>query len=121
MSILKFNKESKFTAKASEEAVYVKLQDLYESSKDTAMVIHSFFKNTKSKFGENFIAFVTPEGGEQEFLVNLPKHLNNTIESIMADEETVDEINACKAGFKVYSYEDKLHNKTCYSINFVEI
>ena len=51
-------------------------------------------------------------------LVNLPQHMGETCQSILADSEAVDAIKNGKVGYTIYEYETR--GKTCYSIRFVD-
>ena len=52
-------------------------------------------------------------------LVNLPQHLAETCQNILADRESVEAIKANKVGYTIYEYETR--GKKCYSIRFVDL
>lgn len=81
-------------------------------------VIRKFFLS-KGKYGEQYVGVVpAPEGGGA--LVNFPAHLTDYVEEIIEDQETVDQINAGKAGFRLRSYEDR-NGDTRWSVLFVDL
>ena len=120
MGIAKFNKTSKFSYKLEGEPNYIGLKELYEKMGDDGVAkLLMFYKNTKGKFGDEFVAVVS--FGGVVYNANLPKHMNDTMSKMYDDDETVAEINEGKAGIKVYTYHSNTYNKDCYSVEFVEI
>lgn len=99
----------------SEGKEFVTLESLMEEYGKEPIVVRGFFINTKSKYGANPIAIL------DDALVNLPKHLTDTVTDIMASEELVDGVNAGKCGISIYSYENKKYGGTCYSVKFVDM
>lgn len=51
-------------------------------------------------------------------LVNLPQHMAETCQNILADAEAVDAIKSGKVGYTIYEYDAR--GKKCYSIRFVD-
>lgn len=112
----KFNKDVKKFEFDTEGLDYVSLNDLFENNgADEVYTLRGFYINKKSKFGD------APVGMTDGCLVNLPSHMLDVVEKIMADDEAVADINAGKVGFTIYSYMDEKHNKICYSIKFVDL
>lgn len=108
MSLARFNKASnKFTFKG-DNLEFVKLSDLDEG---TSYPLMGLFINKKSKYGYHPVAI------SKTFKVDLPQHLTEITNQIIADDEAVSEINEGKASFKVVSYLDK-NNVKRYSIDF---
>ena len=125
MSISRHNKgESKFTYPVGKDLPYKKLSELYGAT-NNPIIVRSFFKNTKSKFGENYIIAVTltcdKEVNNADICINLPQHLNETVEEILEDQESIDQINKGKAGIIIEEYEEKTYKRTCYSVQFVDL
>ena len=120
MGIGKFNKTSKFSYKLEGEPNYTDLKELHEKMGDNGVAkLLMFYKNTKGKFGDTYVAVVS--FGGVVYNVNLPKHMNVTMSEMYNDDETVAEINEGEAGIKVYTYHSNTYNKDCYSVEFVEI
>lgn len=120
MGIAKFNKTSKFSYKLEGKPNYISLKVLHEKMGESGVAkLLMFYKNTKGKFGDEFVAVVS--FGGVVYNVNLPKHMNDTMSKMYNDDETVAEINEGKAGIKVYTYHSNTYNKDCYSVEFVEV
>ena len=115
MSILnKYNKSVKlFNYEIGENPIYKTLKELYESDKEKVYVIKALYINTKSRYGE------APVIATEDFLVNAPSHLVETVKQMRNDFELIDFINQDKIGFKIYEYE--LNGKTYYSVNWIEL
>lgn len=115
MGIAKFNKNKRiFTFIASDDFEYFTLADLYKKNgPDKVYTILGWFFHT-GKFGEQPV-FITPE-----FYINGPKHLTAMCKDIQEDAESVAQINAAMAGFKIRDYIDS-KGKTSYSIEWVDL
>lgn len=93
---------------------FKKLVDLY--NKDGAGKIYEvkgLFINTKGHYGDNPIAIL------KNCFVSLPSHLTSEVKDILHDDEDVKSIKLGLVGFRIYTYQS--NNKTCYSINWVDI
>ena len=110
----KFNKGSKFTFKTADDPQYVSLEDLYNKNPEQIHDVKALYINTKSKFGDSPCVAIDPV-----IIVNLPKHLLETIKEMINDNECVDAINNNEVKFKIYSYKDSTFNKTCYSVKWL--
>ena len=110
----KFNRGSKFTFKPVDDAQYVSLEDLYNKNPDQIYDVKALYINTKSKFGDAPCVAIDPV-----IIVNLPKHLLETVKEMIDDNECVDAINNNEVKFKIYSYKDKTFNKTCYGVEWL--
>lgn len=116
MSITNYNRgRNPFTFKAGEDFEYWSLKNLYATNKvDQVYVLRGLFINTTSKYGPQGVAVL----GDR--YVNLPKHMTAVVEDILQDQEAIQQINECRAGFKIYDYMNQNGNKS-YSIEFVNI
>ena len=110
----KFNRGSKFTFKTVDDVQYVSLEDLYNKNPEQIHDVKALYINTKSKFGDTPSVAIDPV-----IIVNLPKHLLETVKEMINDDECVDAINNNEVKFKIYSYKDKNFNKTCYSVKWL--
>lgn len=110
----KFNKGNKFIFKPSKDAVYLSLEELFNKDPDAAHPVRALYINTKSKFGDAPVVVV-----DSLVMVNLPKHLMDTVKEMINDINCVDAINNGEVSFKVYSYRDTAYNKLCYSVNWL--
>ena len=120
MGIAKYNKTSKFNYKMEGEPNFVSLAELFGiiGEKGVAKLL-MFYKNTKGKFGDAYVAIAEYKGAV--YNVNLPKHMNHTMEEIYNDDESVDAINEGTAGIKVYTYHSNTYNKDCFGCEFADI
>ena len=110
----KFNKGNKFTFKPVDDAQYISLEDLYNKNPDQIHDVRALYINTKSKFGNAPCVAIDPV-----IIVNLPKHLLETVKEMINDDDCVDAINNNEVKFKIYSYKDKTFNKTCYGVEWL--
>lgn len=113
----KHNKGSKFNIDTEGWSEYRDLKSLYkEFDAETVYPLHGFYINRKSQFG---LAPVIISDG---YFVNCPAHMLEEVNSILADAEDIAAINAGKVGFKIRTYQAKNYkNKTCYSVEFVDM
>lgn len=77
-------------------------------------IVRALFTNKESKFGEQGV-IVT-----DDYNVNLPNHLTETIKEMRQDEDVVNIINEGEVCFTIYEYENKKGQKG-YSINFSQV
>ena len=110
----KFNKGNKFTFKPADDAQYVSLEVLYNKNPEQIHDVKALYINTKSKFGDAPCVAIDPI-----IIVNLPKHLLETVKEMINDVECVDAINNNEVKFKIYSYRDNTFNKTCYGVEWL--
>ncbi len=117
MSITRFNNDNvRFDFEPKEDFEYRTLEDLYnENGKNKTYLVKGVFVNTKSRYGDSAVAV------SEDCFINLPSHLVDTVREIREDVKLVEDINNDKIGFKIYEYFQRKYNKTCYSINWVEL
>lgn len=108
----KYNKNSIYNFKFDDDSEYITLKELYNNNVE-CLRLNGFYKNKHSKYGENYVAVC------DKYLINLPKHLNDTIEKIGKDVEAIADINDGKVGITPYEYNKE--NSACYSINFIDL
>ena len=116
MSIAKLNNEYvKFTHETKEDMEYKSLEMLFnENGEDKVHTVWGAYIND-GKYGKQGL-LVT-----DDCYVNLPKHLNEDVESIRRNEEVIDQINKGQAGFTIYHYYSKKYKKNCFSVNWIDI
>lgn len=102
------------------ELPFLKLSDVYEDE-NKVYTIADLWINPKSKFGEHPVVGILDEQGNAWQNVSLPKHMTETVKSIINSADMVQAVNDGKAGFKVRKYHSKTYNKDCFSIEFVDI
>ena len=106
---------NKFTWQTDQTFEFFKLQDLFMEDRDEVHTLRGLWVNEDSKYGPSPVAVL------DDRYVNLPGHMLQKVRDIIADDEAVNDINAGKVGFTVYQYNDDKHDKTCFSIRFVDI
>lgn len=113
----KYNHETpRFNYKLSDSAHFKSLKELYNGEKGVnTYVVHGLYINKKSKFGDAPVAI------SEDFSINLPSHLCDTVTEMLKDKELVEAINAGKFGLEVYAYVPKEYKKTCYSVKWVDL
>lgn len=118
----KYNKEKLFKVDMSSVSEYYTLEQLFKmNGEDTEFLyeIKAVYENKHSSFGQSAVLVIDLNG--ENVYVNIPSHLALEAISMLSDNETIDDINNGKAGFKIYSYNAKKFNKICYSIRWVDL
>lgn len=112
----KFNKGkgNKFNFKLDDVAGYISLENLFNKNPEKIYDVKALYINTKSRFGDAPCVAIDPVT-----IVNLPKHLLETVKEMINDDECVDAINNNEVKFKIYSYYDETFNITCYSVEWL--
>lgn len=111
----KYNKSiSKFTwTPDTEKPVFRALKDLYAEGGENRIPVLGVYVNHKSKYGDAPVIVSNP------YFVNLPKHLTDTVEQMLLDEDFIDAVNRGRVFADIYQYET--NGKTCYSVNWVDV
>ena len=104
----------KFDYEITDNHVYKKLEELYKENKDGVYIVRMFYTNKKSLYGENEVVVT------DDYIINLPKHLTETVEKIVNNKEYLELINEGKFAFNIYEYEYKQGKevKKGYSVNW---
>ena len=115
MGIAKHNRVTvKFTVD-TEGFEFKKLGDLYDEKKpETVFSVYGLYINRKSKFGES------PFAASDGYFISLPQHLVDTVKEILADPESIEQMNSAKAGLKIRTYDDD-KGITHYTADFVDV
>lgn len=92
---------------------FTNLQQLDERFPKQTFVIHAMFINKKSRFGDSPVLVL------DDYSVNLPQHLTDTVKAMIQDIELVDAVNKRQIGFNIYTYQGS--HGIGYSINWVEL
>ena len=117
MSVTRFNNDvAKFAFEPSKDFAFKTLEELYkENGKDKVYTVKGMYINTKGMYGANPVIVC------DDCYVSLPKHLMDTVKEIRGDLQLVNDINNGKVGFEIYEYVQPTYNRTCYSINWLDI
>lgn len=112
----KYNHGVRFDYIIPANTPFIGLASLYsESGQGTVYTLHGLYINRKSKYGDAPVAII------DGYLVNLPKHLLDTVKTMLQDDEFIDSVNAEKVGFTIYTYTVKNSNDLRYSVNWVDL
>lgn len=93
---------------------WVNLETLFNTDPDKTYTLLGLFTKG-SKFGKE------PDAIIQGYKVNLPRHLLDTVEDILDDNQVIEAIKAGKVGFKVYSYHSNTYNRDAYSVTWLDL
>lgn len=112
----KYNHGTRFDYIIPANTPFIGLGSLYaDGEQGTVYTLHGLYINHKSKFGDAPVAIT------DDYLVNLPKHLLDTVKSMLQDDEFIEAVNAEKVGFMIYTYTVKNSNDLRYSVNWVDM
>lgn len=105
-----------FTYQTDSTFEFKTLEELYTAyGPDEVYTLRGVWINPKGNYGPAPVAVC------DEFYVNLPGHLLETAHMFIEDEETVNDINAGRCGFKIHTYYQETYKKDCYGITWVDI
>ena len=111
----KYNQERLFDIDSS-GFEYHKLEDIFTDESEVFQVC-GLYINTKGKFNEK-----SPVAATNEYYVNLPNHLLDVVEQILADKQAIKAINEGHVGFTIYPYEkNAFPDQHFYSVRWVDI
>lgn len=105
--------EPRFTFQTPEHFEYVDLKKLYEANPDATHKLNAIYINDQGLYGDQPVLVTDNE------LVNAPAHIMKSVIGILESEKAIREINAGRAGFKVYTYENKYG--TNYSLSWADL
>lgn len=117
MSILnKYNQGNggQFEFEAPESFEFKNLKDVYAPDIENRFKVNAMYINTKSMYGNAPVIITDNE------MLNIPQHLTETVETMILDEELVQEVNNGSVGIEIYEYTSKKWGKH-YSVNFIEL
>lgn len=112
----KYNHGARFDYQIPKDATFVSLGKLFErDGKGTVYTLHGLYVNHKSKYGDAPVAICENE------LVNLPKHLLDTVKQMLLDDEFITAVNNELIGFTIYAYTVKNDSALRYSVSWCDI
>lgn len=95
---------------------YTTLVDLFNQyGADTVYPFFAIYINRRGQYGPQAVLALN-----ETLLVNLPQHKLEQCEDMLKDPQTVMDINAGKAGFRIYQYQTK-SGRTGYSVDWVDV
>lgn len=95
---------------------YVSLKTLYDTNPNETHKVLGFFINTKGKYGSEPNAII-----ENNLIVNLPRHLLETVNEILDSNEYIQYTKDGHVGFKIYQYHSNKYNKDAYSVTWLDL
>lgn len=95
---------------------YVSLKELHDTDPDATHKVYGLFTNSKGKFGAEPNAII-----ENNLIVNMPRHLLDTVNELLDDDKYIEYIKQGHVGFKVYKYHSNKYNKDAYSVTWLDI
>lgn len=96
---------------------FMKLSDVYTSYGKNVIQVDGLYINKKGKFNPHPVAINI----EEKMLIDLPEHMTETVEDILKDGESISLIKRGCVGLCATKYKDKKYNKTCYSVEWVDL
>lgn len=115
MSIAKHNRRENRFKVDTEGFEFKKLGDLYDAKKpDTVFSVYGLYINRKGKYGDS------PFAASDGYFISLPAHLVDVVKEILADDESIEQINRSEAGLVIRTYEDD-KGVTHYTADFVDV
>lgn len=111
----KFNNTNVFGIDTSDYK-YTNLTTLFNTDPDAKHKVLGLFVNTKGKYGAEPNAII-----ENNLIVNLPRHLLETVNELLDDDRYIDYIKAGHVGFTIYQYHSSKYNKDAYSVTWLDL
>lgn len=111
----KFNNTNVFGIDTSDYK-YTNLATLFNTDPEAKHKVLGVFVNTKGKYGAEPNAII-----ENNLIVNLPRHLLETVNELLDDDRYIDYIKAGHVGFNIYQYHSSKYNKDAYSVTWLDL
>ena len=86
-----------------------------EMPHETPLNVHGFFTTPDNGYGRGSVAIL------DDVLLNLPQRYVETVDTILSDDEMIDEIKAGKVAIEISTFVSKKYKKVGYDITFVEV
>ena len=96
---------------------FMKLSDIYTSYGKNVIKVDGLYINKKGIYKPHPVAINV----EEKTLIDLPEHMTETVEEILKDSESISLIKRGCVGLRATKYTDKKYNKTCYSVEWVDM
>lgn len=111
----KFNNTNVFGIDTSKYK-YTNLNILYDTDPNAKHRVLGVFVNTKGKYGAEPNAII-----ENNLIVNLPRHLLETVNELLDDNQYIDYIKEGHVGFSIYQYHSNKYDKDAYSVTWLDL
>ena len=99
---------------------YVKPEDAFNKyGRDAVYRLDALFINRKGNYDDAPVAVVTTNN--EQFMLNMPAHMTEEVEKILADSTDIKDIKSGKVGIKLRPYHQRKFNRDCFGQEFVDI
>ena len=86
-----------------------------EMPHETELRVHGFFTTPDNGYGRGAVAIL------DDVLLNLPNRYVETVDTILSDDEMIEEIKEGKVAIVISSFVSKRYKKVGYDVTFVEV
>ena len=86
-----------------------------EMPHETELKVHGFFTTPDNGYGRGAVAIL------DDVLLNLPQRYVETVDTILSDNEMIEEIKAGKVAIEISTFISKKYKKVGYDVTFVEV
>lgn len=86
-----------------------------EMEHGTEFKVHGFFTTPDNGYGRGAVAIL------DDVLLNLPHRYVETVDTILSDDEMIEEIKTGKVAIEISSFISKKYKKVGYDITFLEV
>lgn len=86
-----------------------------ELPQETALRVHGFFTTPDKGYGRGAVAIL------DDVLLNLPQRYVETVDTILSDDEMIEEIKTGMVAIEISAFTSKKYNKVGYDVTFVEV
>ena len=86
-----------------------------EMPQEKELNVHGFFTTPDNGYGRGAVAIL------DDALLNLPQRYVETVDTILSDDEMIEEIKSGKVGIIVSEFMSKKYKRIGYDVTFVEV
>ena len=86
-----------------------------EMPQETPLNLHGFFTTPDNGYGRGAVAIL------DDVLLNLPHRYVETVDTILSDDEMIEEIKTGKVAIEISTFTSKKYKKVGYDVTFVEV
>nr|DAI10662.1 MAG TPA: putative single-stranded DNA-binding protein [Caudoviricetes sp.] len=91
--------------------------DFIEKYGDNVVKIDGLYINKKGMFNDHPVAIMVNEN----VLLDLPSHMTDVVNDILADAESIDLIKKGLVGLKAHEYVDSTYHKRCVGFEWCDL
>lgn len=91
-----------------------KREECYKESPDKIWKLKGLYINRKGKFGDHAVAIT------DDRFIDLPDYMTDEVQSIISNDEDINDIIAGKVGFKIEPFTDKTFGRECYGVRWID-